>query len=108
MKKVFLLTCLLLTMAQVTSAEERKLIMKFQRKTSTSENKEPNRAPMRIPVEVVYDTETYEVKVIGDETIEAEVFLYDSVGNLEDYSATLNTYFYLYTSDTYTVHIEGV
>lgn len=108
MKKLIIFIGLLFATIPTTFAEVRRVSMDFRSKKITDKDKGVNRAPMRIPVEVVYDTDTYEVKVIGDETIEAEVFLYDSVGNLEDYSATLNTYFYLYTSDTYTVHIEGV
>lgn len=33
-----------------------------------------NRAPMRMPIEVVYDSDTHNIKVTGDTGIEAEVF----------------------------------
>lgn len=107
MKNAVVLAGLLLATIHNVSADEREIIIDFHKKTSTDETKTPNRTPMRFPIDVIYDTDTYEVKVVGDKSINAEVFLYDAVGNLEDYSATLNAYFYLYTSDTYTIRIEG-
>ena len=62
---------------------------------------------MRLPIEVVYYSDTHEIEVIGDESIEAEVFLYNANGTLEDYSATLNTDFSVFTFGTYTILIQG-
>ena len=34
-----------------------------------------NRAPMRMPIEVVYDSDTHNIKVTGEKGIEARLFL---------------------------------
>ena len=66
-----------------------------------------NRAPMRLPIEVVYDSDTHKIEVIGDESMEAEVFLYNANGSLENYSSLLNTEFTVLTPGIYIIQIEG-
>jgi len=100
MKKVFILVVLLLTtMAHTAFAEQRGVFMEFHRKM--------NRAPMRMPIEVVYDSDTHNIKVTGEKGIEAEVFLYNVNGTLESHSSTLNAEFSVLESDTYTILIQG-
>lgn len=108
MKKVFILMMLLLTtMAHTAFAEQRGVFMEFHRKINPGKNMQVNRAPMRMLIEVVYDSDTHNIKVTGDTDIEAEVFLYDANGALESHSSTLNAEFYVLASDTYTILIQG-
>lgn len=108
MKKVIILVVLLLTtMAHTAFAEQRGVFMEFHRKINPGKNMQVNRAPMRMPIEVVYDSDTHNVKVTGDKGIEAEVFLYDANGTLESHSSTLNAEFNVLVSDTYTIQIQG-
>lgn len=65
------------------------------------------RAPMRINIEVLYDSETHIVEVCGDEAMEADVFLYNASGDLVDYSSSLNTELTIPTSGIYTIQIES-
>lgn len=77
MKKVIILVVLLLTtMAHTAFAEQRGVFMEFHRKINPGKNMQVNRAPMRMPIEVVYDSDTHNIKVTGEKGIEAEVFLY--------------------------------
>lgn len=48
------------------------------------------RTPIQNLVEAFYDSDSHTVIIIGDPTVEAEVFLYDESGNIEDYSPTIN------------------
>lgn len=66
-----------------------------------------NRAPERISLDVVYDTDTQYVTVNGDEGIEVEVFLYNSLGEVEDYSSSLNTTLSVSSPGIHQIHIEG-
>ena len=65
------------------------------------------RAPMRINIEVFYDTETHIVEVYGDEAMDAEVFIYNASGDLVNYSSSLNTELTIPTSGIYTIQIES-
>ena len=108
MKKVIILVVLLLTtMAHTAFAEQRGVFMEFHRKINPGKNMQVNRAPMRMPIEVVYDSDTHNIKVTGEKGIEAEVFLYNVNGTLESHSSTLNAEFSVLESDTYTILIQG-
>lgn len=108
MKKVIILMVLLLTtMAHTVFAEQRGVFMEFHRKINPGKNMQVNRAPMRMPIEVVYDSDTHNIKVTGDTGIEAEVFLYNVNGTLESHSSTLNTEFSVLESGTYVILIQG-
>ena len=106
-KAIILVGLLLITMAHTAFAEQRGVFMEFHRKINPGKNMQVNRAPMRLPIEVAYDSETHDIKVIGDNSIEAEVFLYDANGTLESYSSTLNTDFNVRGTGTYTILIQG-
>lgn len=67
----------------------------------------PIRAPMRINIEVFYDTETHIVEVYGDEAMDAEVFIYNASGDIVDYSSSLNTELTIPASGIYTIQIES-
>ena len=108
MKKVIILVVLLLTtMAHTAFAEQRGVFMEFHRKINPGKNMQVNRAPMRMPIEVVYDSDTHNIKVIGDKDIEAEVFLYNANGALESHSSTLNAELSVLESGTHVILIQG-
>ena len=107
MKKMIILVGLLLVTIQSLLAEQRGVFMEFHRKINPEHTRDVNRAPMRLPIEVVYDIETHKIQIAGDESIEAEVFLYDANGTLEEYSPTLNTEFNILVSGNYIINIIG-
>lgn len=106
-KAIILVGLLLVTMVHTAFAEQRGVFMEFHRKINPGKNMQVNRAPMRLPIEVAYDSETHDIKVIGDNSIKAEVFLYDANGTLESYSSTLNTDFNVRGTGTCTILIQG-
>lgn len=83
-KTILLIGLLLITMAHTALAEQRGVFMEFHRKINPGKNMQVNRAPMRMPIEVVYDSDTHNIKVIGSNDIEAEVFLYDIAAVVAD------------------------
>ena len=108
MKKVIILVVLLLTtMAHTAFAEQRGVFMEFHRKINPGKYMHVTRAPMRMPIEVVYDSDTHNIKVTGEKGIEAEVFLYNANGVLESHSSTLNAEFSVLESGTYVILIQG-
>lgn len=107
MKKVFILASLLLVMASSVFAEQWGFFMEFHRKINPEKNMEVNRAPMRIPIEAIYDSDKHTIEIIGNELIDAEVFLYDGNNILVDHSSSLNTVFNVSNPGTYTIQIQG-
>ena len=106
-RTIIILVGLLLTIVPTAFAEQRGVFMDFHRKINPGKNMQVNRAPMRLPIEVVYDSDTHNIKVTGEKGIEAEVFLYNVNGTLESHSSTLNAEFSVLESDTYTILIQG-
>jgi c-di-AMP phosphodiesterase-like protein len=107
MKKVIVLAGLLLAIAHAAFAEQRGVFMEFHRKINPENSRDVNRALMRLPIEVVYDSDTHKIEINGDESMEAEVFLYNANGTLENYSSSLNTDFTVLTPGTYIIQIQG-
>ena len=65
--------------------------MEFHRKSNPEKNMSVNRAPMRLPIEVVYDSDTHKIKVSGANKMEVQLFLCDENGNTLDYSQCVNS-----------------
>ncbi|MBD5190201.1 MAG: hypothetical protein HDS95_07990 [Bacteroidales bacterium] len=65
------------------------------------------RAPMRLPIDVVFDNETMTIQVSCVSNLEGEVFLYNASNELEDYSPCLNAILTLSNSNYHTILIEG-
>lgn len=107
LKNIIILVGLLLAIVPTAFAEQRGVFMEFHRKINPGKNMQVNRAPMRLPIEVVYDTDSHKIQVIGDEFTEAEVFLYNADGTLESRSSKLNTDFTGLTYGTYSILIQG-
>lgn len=98
---------LLLCMVHIAFAEQHGVYLEFHRKSMPEKNMEVNRAPMRLPIEVIYDSDTCQIEVVGTESLEAEVFLYRANGILEGYSSTLNCEFPVSDPDSYNLKIQG-
>lgn len=107
MKKVIILAGLLLVMAHAAFAEQRGVLMEIHNKNIPEKNLSVNRAPMRLPIEVVYDTDTHRIEVVGSEYLIAEIFLYKADGTLVDHSSIINTTYTVQTSATYIILIQG-
>ena len=65
--------------------------MHIQRRGASTPNTTVCRTPMRLPLEVVYDDESRQVEVTGDEETIAQIYLCDESGNTLDYSSSVNT-----------------
>ena len=77
MKEMIFIAGLLLSMALTAFAEQQGVFMQFHRKINPENSRDVNRAPMRLPIDVVYDSDMHKIEVTGEESIEAEVFLYN-------------------------------
>jgi len=51
--------------------------------------------------------DTHKINIVRNESLEAEVFFYNTNGTLEGYSSTLNTDFTVLTSGIYIIQIQG-
>lgn len=107
MKRIIILVGLLLAMAHTTFAERHRVFTEFHIKSHPEENMEVNRSAMRLPIEVIYDSDTHKIEITGDESMLAEVFLYNSNGTLDNYSSSLNTEITVLTPGTYIIQIQG-
>ena len=76
MKKVIILAGLLLIMSFTAFAEQRGVFMDIYIKSNPEKNMEVNRSLMRLSIEVIYDSDTHKIEVTGNEAIEAD----DSIG----------------------------
>ena len=91
MKKLIILAVLLLGMVHTAFAEQRGVLIEIHYRRVTGKNMSVNRAPMRLPIEVVYDSDTHKIEVTGGESVEAEVFLCNANGGLENYCNVYGT-----------------
>jgi len=91
MKKAILLIGVLISIVIQAYAAKDTIHMHLQRRGASTPNTTVCRTPMRLPLEVVYDSETRQVEVTGDEETIAQVFLCDANGNTLDYSSSVNT-----------------
>lgn len=107
MKKKFLISVLIGSIAFGAMAEGEKIPIIINKKDDSHLTNRPDRALMRIPVEVFYDSDTRVVEVVGSESIEAEVFLYNANNMLENYSPALNAEFNVVAPGEYIVFIQS-
>lgn len=107
MKKLFLIITVIFTTMFSSFAEDKKVPVVFNNEKQTSNKSTWDRAPMRIPVDVYYNTENRVIKVEGSETIDAEVYLYNKYEELVDYSSTINAEFQLTMPGEYTILIQS-
>ena len=65
------------------------------------------RAPAILPVEIVYNTETAVLRITSWGETEAEVFILDANGEVENYSPTLACELTVPSSGVHTIYIQG-
>lgn len=107
MKKFIISTMLLLMVSITASADSQVLPMEVHTRNNSNKSTTVDRAPRRIPIEVRYDSKMRTIEIVGNDAVEAEVYLYTSTGDEVDYSASVNTVFYVPTSGIYVVLIQG-
>lgn len=107
MKRTIILLGLLLAMVCTAFAEQRGIFMNFHGKINPGKDMEVNRTPMELPIKVIYDSDVHKIEIIGKESLEAEVFLYNINGTLEGYSPILDTDFTVLARGTYIIRIQG-
>lgn len=76
MKKTIILLGLLLVMNYTAFAEQRGIFMDFHGDINPKKDTEVNRTPMKLPIEVIYDSDVHTIEVIGNGSLEAEVFCF--------------------------------
>ncbi len=106
MKKFIIFAIMFMALSHYSFAEQRDVFLEFHKKNNSGNNG-INRAPIRLPIQVSYDSDTNVVEVSGNETLEGEVFLYTINGTLDAYSSTLNTTFSIQNPNTYVIIIQG-
>ncbi len=84
-----------LSMVSIVSAEQKSVPLEYKKTCNDNNHTKVHRAPERIPViNVYFDNDTRLITVESEETTDAEVFLYDDLGNVIDYTSTLNAVLY--------------
>lgn len=107
MKKAFILTLMIMAFAITVSAEKREVSMEFHKKRQPN-NTQVNRAPMRLPIEVVYDTELNAIEVINiNTTSEIEILIYDADGYIIGYSNCINAPISVSAIGDYFIRVNG-
>ena len=105
MRKIALLGLgILLCLSALAETKHVKVDYKTKRKGGIT----VERAPINLPIEVIYDTESFTVQVMSlSDELEAEVYVYNAFDELEDYSPCLNTILTVTESDYHTIVIES-
>ncbi len=104
MKRFFFLIILASAISISSMAEG--VLTRFHR-IGNGSNREVDRASMHLPITVDYDPASGIIKVTGEESIEAEVYVCDSAGQVEGYSPTLNSSFSISSPGIHYVYIYG-
>lgn len=109
MKKYFILLGIFMIIGFLqANASKSGVFMNFYKTGHTDQSTAVRRSPMQNPfIEVIYDSDTHKIEITGDESMQAEVFLYNSNGTLDNYSSSLNIEFTVLTSGTYIILIQG-
>lgn len=94
-------------MAQPALAEQYDIYLEMHQRSNHENDTKVNRAPMLLPIEAVYDSDNHIIKVIGNDSLETEIFLFDSDGSVEGHSSTLNTEIPVMSSGSHTIQIQG-
>lgn len=86
--------------------EEQGVFMEINLRNKPDAYTKVNRSPLRISLDVVFETETKLITITGNEPDEVEVFLYNTYNEIEDYSTLLNTNLSVSTSGLHRILIE--
>lgn len=74
MKKLIIFVSMMLTIAFTAPAAENAIFMEYHR-DSKSSNRQVRRTPMYFPIDVLYDFDTHTINIIGDNSVDAEVYI---------------------------------
>jgi len=107
MKKLIILTGMLAALSFATFAEQRGIYMEMNSKNKPHAYTQVNRAPMHISLDVIYDTDANCIIVTGEESMAAEVFVYNESGEIEAYSSSLNASLPVATPGIHIIQING-
>lgn len=76
MKKTIILLGLLLVMNYTAFAEQRGIFMDFHGDINPKKDMEVNRTPMKLPIEVIYDSDVHTIKEVEDVIGENVIFVF--------------------------------
>lgn len=108
MNKKFVMASLMIWVCLSAVAEKTTVPIKGYKGNNTqTEQPIKHRAPMNLPIEAVYDSDTMTIEVACATDLEGELYVYDASEVLEDYSPCLNTVLSVTNSDYHTIVIEG-
>ena len=91
MKKFLLLIGVLISIALQASASKTEVYMEYRKSGRSTQSTTVRRAPMQLPIEVVFDSENRQVEISCNDDLEAQVYLCEENGNILDYSSCLNS-----------------
>lgn len=107
MRKFLLLFIAALSISGTINAEKKELKLTYHRQIKSGTKGNIDRAPMRLPIDVYFDSEAGIIEVAGDDTLEADVTLCDETGAALDYSPVINATFSVEGLNPAYVLIEG-
>ncbi len=109
MKKILLiLTALIVSYITPLTVNCENIPINIHRETDPDKNTSFDRAPMRLPIEVIFNADSNTIEVKAPEYLEGEVYIQDSMFNLEAYSPTLNVLLQVSNRGPYTITIKGM
>ena len=110
MQKLFFIIVCIFTLTSGTYAAKKDVLFEFYKNGKRNENTQVDRTVIRFPnIIAVYDDTDKTINIMGDEDIEASIYILDNELNIVDYSNSINTIFYLPISSQhfFYVYIEG-
>lgn len=109
MKKFFILFLVLFSMLSpdLAMADRNEIPPQFLPDPNTNNNGGRDRAPMRIPLSIYYDTETNIVEVVGPESLQAQVTIRNEYNEIESVSYVLNSCHFISEPGMHTILIQG-
>lgn len=107
MKKIITLAGLVWIFAHSAMADQLPVFLEYHRKITPEKNTDVNRSLAVCPIGVYYDSITRKIETVGDEYVEAEIFLYDADGTIIEHSSSINTEFTVSASGAYIILTQG-
>ncbi len=107
MKKTVVLLITLIIAVFSALAEKHGIFMEYHRKSKPGTQTQVPRVPMKLPIDIIYDTEANLVEIVADDTIDANVYVYNCSGAVVYYSSSVNTEFSIAPNECYTIIIDG-
>ena len=90
MRKYLLLFGVIISIGIPSFASKYDVCMEYHQLGQGTQSTTVRRSPLRLPIDVLYDSETHQIEVVGDEDVVAQTFLCDENGNVLDYSPSIN------------------